>query len=903
MLADLRYRLRALLRRDTVEAELDEELRDHLERETEKLIALGHSRTDATRRARLAFGSLDDAKEQSRDARGVLAFETLVRDTRYALRILAKTPVFTAVAVLSLAIGIGANTAVFSVVNAIWLKPLAIRDPGSLVMVSPDDRIQECDYPLANAFRARTDVFADLAGVGVTQRSNISIGGDPNAVEPRPAGIHMVTGNYFALLGVSAALGRVIGPDDDRLAGGHPVVVISDAYWRRRFAADAAVVGRTLGLNGLIYTVIGVAPATFTGDVLGRPAELWMPVMMQAQIMVERPGLLTNPRPPWLRMLARLAPGVTPERAAAMLTTMYQQTLMDRIPLRQTILTSAEVARERMLILPAGRGYSGARAAIARPVLITWGLVALVLLLASVNVAGLLLARAMTREREIATRLAIGAGRARIARQLLTEGMTLAAISGALGVAAAWFGIRSLENVVHSGADPLSFDVSPDGRVLVVTLVICLLTGLVAGLAPALRANRTSLVPSLIGSRDVGHRGRLARFGLGPSLVVTQVALSLTLVVAAGLLTRTLLNLRDRDVGFDRSRILLAWASPSQAGLVKDRLAPLYGAALTELSGLPGVRSVAVSSRGVLGSSATGSPIRVPGYVARPTDDYFVGWNLVTPNFFVTTGIRIVAGRAFTSGDIAGSQQVAIISQSLASHYFGIENPVGKRFGIRIADDFPLEVVGVARDVVDQSLHESSAVDMIYLPYAQDIAHLSEMCVIVRTEGPPPAFAESVRRTLRQVESSLPVLSVVSMDDHVAAALVQERLITILAGVFGALALGLASIGLYAIIAQSVSARTSELAVRVALGGSPKSVVSLILSESLMVVAAGIVAGIAITMAAVRAIAHQLFGVSAFDPATVIGAIVIMTGATGLAAMIPALRAARTDPIAALRAG
>jgi predicted permease len=334
--------------------------------------------------------------------------------------------------------------------------------------------------------------------------------------------------------------------------------------------------------------------------------------------------------------------------------------------------------------------------------------------------------------------------------------------------------------------------------------------------------------------------------------------------------------------------------------MVKARLASLYDEAMSGLATIPGVRSVAVSSRGILGNSGSGSPIRVPGYIARPTDDYYVGWNIVTPNFFETTGISLVAGRAFTGTDVDGSQRVAIISRSLAKHYFGTDNPIGKHFGIRIADDYPLEVVGVANDAVDLSLR-ADGVDMIYLPYRQDVEHMLEMCVVVRTNGPPSLLAEPVRRALHTVDSALPVLSVESMEGQVTRTLVQERLIALLAGLFGVLALSLASIGLYAIVAQSVATRGSELAVRVALGGSPQSIVSLILSESLSVVIVGIVAGIVSAQLAVRAISSQLFGVSRFDLPTLAAATLLMCAAAAVAAWVPALRAARTDPNIALR--
>jgi predicted permease len=579
---------------------------------------------------------------------------------------------------------------------------------------------------------------------------------------------------------------------------------------------------------------------------------------------------------------------------------MYRQILTDRFVTKQTMTTAADIAKNSLEVTSAARGYAPERLTITRPIFIVWGIVGLVLVIACVNVAGLMIARATTREREIATRLAIGAGRWRITRQLLAEGMLLAALGGGAGMLVAWAGVQSLDRVVNSGLDPLTLNIAPDVRVLGVTISVCVLTGLLCGLAPALRVSRLSLVPSLKSMQSTSLRPRRGRLGLGQTLVVAQVGLSLALVVAAGLFARTLVNLEHQSVGFDRSRVLLAWAAPTQAGLTKARLADLYDAAIDRVGRLPGVRAVAVSSRGILGPVGSGSPIRVPGYVARPTDDYFVSWNIVTPAFFSTAGIQLLAGRDFGPLDVASGQRVAIVSEALAKHYFGGESPIGKRFGMRNGTDFPLEVIGVAHDAVDMSVRSGGA-EMIYLPHRQDAEHMGEMCVIVRTDGPPAALAEAVRRALHDVDSALPVVSVSAMDEQVSRTLVEERVIALLSGLFGALALALAAVGLYAIVAQSVATRSPELAIRLALGGAPGDVLGLILRESLSVVGIGIVVGLAGARFAARSIANQLFGVSTFDPWTIGVAVILMLFAATLAAWAPARRAALTDPMNALR--
>ena len=894
---------RRLVWRRAFEEDIRQELESHVMYRADDLMRHGISDVESLRIAHAEFGSLGAYRSDVREASGfrVVAFvESIIDDARYSVRAGARTPAVAAIAVLSLAVGIGANTAVFSVVNAMWFKPLPIRAPQELATYTVAAGLSGIDYPTVRGFMARPDVVGAVAAVAQTDRSNISIGGVASSEDPRPATVHLVSGNYFSLLGVRAARGRTIQPYDDTDPGAHPVVVISDAYRRRRFADDTLVVGRTLRLNDVAYTIVGVAPRGFVGDVVGGPADLWIPIAMTGQVVIDRPNLLTNPNPPWVRMLTRIPPGSSLAAMQQRATALYRRILEARLGSALTADQQADVMRRVMLALPAAHGFTGGDDfAVGSPLTLVWAIVLMLLVLSCTNVAGLLLGRAVTREREIATRAAIGARRARIVRQLMTESATVAAAGSLIGVGAAFIALPWVARAVEASRAG-SFDLAPDSGVLITTLVTCVAATLIAGIVPAVFAGRGSLTSSLNAKMSIGGR-RLAGAAAGRLLVIGQVALSLTLVVSASLFTRSLSRLRHRDIGLDTSNLMLVWTAPMQAGIVGDQLATVYDAATARVAALPGVRSVAASSRGLLNDVYSGSPIRVPGYTPRPDDDVVVQWNLVTPSFFETTGIRLLAGRPFTIADDSGAQQVAIISRAVARHYFGSVNPIGRRFGLRRGQDFPLEIVGVAEDAIDNSLHATRGIEMVYLPYRQSTAHLTDLCLMVRTNGAASQFASSVRRALHDARASLPVVAITSVDEQLAQSLARDRVISAICDACAALAFLLALIGLYAVVAQSVASRRAEFAVRLALGASPAGVIGLVLGGSLRLIVVGVALGCGGAILAGNAFGSQLFEVGPHDPASIGAATVLLLVTGALAALGPAVRAARANPYSVLR--
>jgi predicted permease len=869
------------------------EIGEHIALETERLIAEGWTPSAAADEARRRFGNVGAARERFHDARTFALLESLGHDVRYGLRVLRRAPVVTAIAVLSLALGIGANTAVFTFVNAVLFKALAVQDPARLVWVSGDPRFPTMSYPVVARFRALPDVFAGVAAVNSLDRSNVVI--DHQPADPRSVRVHLVTGDYFALFGVHAAKGRTITMDDERALGAHPVVVISDSYWRSRFDHRPDVLGHTLTLNATIFSVVGVAPPSFTGEELGEPADVWIPIMMQSEVMIERPNIVMTPRL-WVRMLARLNPAVTAAQAAARATQFYRSVLVESGPGREP-LTPAQAATFQITLNSETRGYAPSRRDASDPIVVAWVIVGLVLAIACVNVTGLLLVRAAAREREITTRLAIGASSSRIARLLLTEGALIGAAASVLGIAIAFIGVRWLDHVATSGMTTYKLSLVPDARVLGLTLGVSLVAMFAIGLGPAYRAARLSVATGLKASAT---RGVTSRARLGKTLAVAQVALALVLLVAAGLFSRTLVELERQDTGFDREHILEAFTAPEQANLSGTRLAALYDAVAQHVSVLPDVRDVVVSSRGLLSQCAGMVRTTVPGRQTRPDNPDFVAYNITMPGFFRAAGMQLVAGRDFDAGDVAGHQRVAVISESMSRHYFGTRNAIGMRYGTARDEGAPIEVVGIARDAKDASLRDAD-VDMMYLPYRQSMRGLNQMRVIVRTRGDPATLAPAVRRILHDLEPTLPVTSVEPIRAQMGRSIAMERFTALVSLFFGAVALFLAALGVFALVSHTVVARTSEIGIRMALGGTRVGVLQMIARENLMVVGAGIAVGVVLAMFAARAITARLFAVSPTDPSTFIGAAAVMLVTALVALIVPATRATRVDPAVSLR--
>jgi len=829
--------------------------------------------------------------------------DEVFQDLRFGLRMLLKHKGFTAITALTLALGIGANTAIFSVVDALLLKNLPVRDPEQLVMFSyPGGEVKGFSFPYSmfEQFRDQAQAFSGMFAITECERSNIRVAnGDP---DPGSARIQLVSGSYFSVLGVGAALGRTLTPEDDRAPGGHPVIVISSGYWRRRFANSPDVVGQTLTINRTAYTIIGVASPGFSGEKTGHPADLWIPIAMQSQVMAERPGLL-NGRPiaGGVRVIARLKPGVSAQQALPQTEALFRQIRLAQVGPNPPPDVLEDIAKTRLELQPEKRGYALERAYFSKPLLILTIIVGLVLLIACANVATLLLARASARQKEIATRMALGAGRARVFRQLLTESMMLALLGAALGLVLAYWVTAGLLKAVASGVTPLYLEAPPDMRIFGFTALVCLTSGILSGLAPALRATRVPLVASLKDglSSNASSRASSRRIGLSGALVVLQVALSLLLLVGAGLFVSSLRNLKAIDLGYDRESVLLVRTAPGQSGRTGATLSNLYDTVEQRLSRLPGVLSVSVSTRGLLSNNDDGSPIIVEGYTPRHNDEYFIAWNLVGPKFFSTVGMRLLAGREFEPQDNETSSRVAIINESFASHYFGRQNPIGKRVDTRGRG--AAEIIGVVRDAKYNNLRERD-VKMIYRPWRQDPAHLMEESYIVaRTLADPTAVAASLRQALREIDPTLPIISIDSVEQQLERTLTQERLIALLSSLFGLLALLLTATGLYGILAYSVARREKEIGIRLALGAAPANVLGMVLRENLRLALIGVAIGIPLTLGATRLVAGLLFGVRTTDPMTLAMAVLGLLTITLIASYFPARRAAKVDPMEALR--
>src|SRR5258706_7910811 len=866
------------------EQDLDREIRAHLlaEADDEQLSS------DAAQRA---FGNTTLIKEMVREMWGWSSVERFLQDLRYGLRLMARSPGFTAVAVLSLALGIGANTAIFSVFDALLLRTLPVRHPEQLITLTRTDGKRTGDsisYPMFQNFRNLRQVFSDMSAVYQTAQSNVMVNGPGGGLDDGTVVVGLVSGSYFPMLGVKPSTGRLLTPDDDILLSGHPVTVLSYNYWQRRFGGARDVPGRTLSFNNTTYTILGVAAKGFAGEVIASPTDLWVPMAMESQVIPDRPGLLTNQSSMWTRVIGRMHPGMSPQQAQPLLQVTFQQLLLERAGSGASPQTLQQLAEQRIQLEAAGRGFAVQREVFAQPLKILLIVVAVVLLIACANIANLLLARSAARQREMAVRLAIGAGRSRIVRQLLTESVLLATMGGALGLLIAKWGTKILLDLAASGRAPMRLDVHPDMRILGFTAALCVLTGIVFGLAPASSASKISLT-SALNERGAGSGNIRRRFGLGKLLVISQVALSLLLLIGAGLFVGTLRNLKSQDLGFDREHVLLIWTAPARSNGQGGPLARLYDAVQERISSLAGVTSVSPSRNGLLSGFIGIRQVSVEGYAAQANEDMGVQWSLIAPKFFETVGMRLLLGRGITPRDSENAPKVAIINESMARDFFPGQNPIGKRFAMGRDEGYPVEIVGVVQDSKYFSLRDKRT-RMMYLPYRQDLAHLTGMCVAVRTLGDAPGLVSRIREELRNIDPALRIQKIETTEDQVNATIVEDRLVAVISGFFGLLAVLLACLGLYGVMSYTAARRTNEIGIRLALGATRASVLGMVLRESLLLVLAGIVIGVPLALAASRLISGLLFGVSATDPATISMASMLMIVVAGMAALGPAPR-------------
>ncbi len=926
-LREIASRIRGLFARD-FDDDLDEELRCHLEMLIEENIGRGMNPAEARRAARRSFGGVTQTKEAFRDQRGLPIVETTIQDLRYGFRMLRKNPGFTAVAVVTLALGIGANSAIFSVLDAVMLQTLPVRNPRQLLLVRWTAKdwppiVQDLEgsnrkdpesggwlsesvpYPMFEGLRSQSTTLSDVFAFSANINGfNVQFEGTPHSAASEP-----VSGNYFSGLGVQTVLGRPILPSDD-VATAPPVAVVSYNFWKSKLGGDDSVVGKPIAINSLPFTIVGVAPPRFFGTQPGEDNDLWVTLRMFPRLVraldfggPPKPGSdaeaaaaahWENASTWWLVVMGRLKPGVSEVQARAEIDVIFNQSV-------DAMITSDEQKENRpALNLAAGnKGLDQLRRRFSEPLFVLMGAVGLVLLIACANVAGLLLARATARQKEIAVRLSLGARRLRLIQQLLTESLLLAAIGGTLGLLLSlWMG-KLLVALVASGRQSITLPLEVNGRMLIFTAGVAVLTGVLFGLAPAFSATRMSLT-GVLKEGGAGNRLGARRSRLSKALVAAQVALSLVLLVGAGLFLRTLQKLESVPLGFEREGLLLFSVAPGLNGYKGAVLAEYYRQVQERITAIPGVSAVTFSAHGPIGDGSSSSSIRIPG-VTTGKERFDLNRHLVGPAYFATLGIPTLTGRVLDERDNAAGPQVAVVNQTLARNAFGDDNPLGKilSFG-NAAKPRDFQIIGVVGDAKYHDLREP-APPTAYFSHLQAIDSASFMTFQVRTRTEPESVVAAVRNEVAEVDANIPITKIDTLLQRIDKALLFERMFSRLTGSFALLALVLVCVGLYGTMSYFVARRTNEIGIRMALGAPAGGVFRMVLGEGLKLTSAGVVIGLAGAALGTRLISSALYEVPALDPLTfvVVAALLIAVGL--IACYIPARRAMKVDPMVALR--
>jgi predicted permease len=839
----------------------------------------------------------------------------MLHDLKFAWRMLLKSPGFATMAVLSLALGIGANAAIFSLLDAVVLKTLPVKHPEQLVFVEQAEapqfkRSSKITLAAFEHLRKQNHVFTDVSFFSYSIRINASVDSQAEVVEGQP-----VSGNFFSVLGVDAVAGRIFTDGDDRETGDQAVAVISYSYWRRRFALSPLTVGQTVSLNNTPFTIIGITPPDFYGAIVGNAPDVFVPSAVAEKILPRRNRF----RDDWLPfVMGRLKPGINEQQAGPALTLLLQQSSLAEAGTELTSQEREAIQRESIRLLSAQQGFNTLRQQFSAPLVLLMAVVGLVLLIACANVANLLLARAATRRKEIALRLALGASRFRLVRQLFAESLLLALMGGGLGLLLAAWSRSLILAVVSSGRNPmtsgarLSLNVPLDGRIVGFTAVVSLLTAVLFGLAPAWEAARAELSPIL--KDNAGGHGGSGRFRWGSTFVIGQVALSLTLLVGAGLLVRSLSKLRSVDLGFQRDNVLLFSVDPELIKYQRPQIAALYKQMLEHIGSVPGVQSVSLARQGLLGGGGTQGSIKVPGRTLRADEGRYtqVGDDLewdapylsqVGPDFFKTLGMTILRGREFGLLDNETAPKVAVVNEEFARYYFGTADVLGQHFD-RGADDGGLtEIVGVVKDAKARSIREQPP-RSFYVPFLQDQNAWRETTFEVRTLNEPLDVVPAIRREVQTIDRNVSIFRVRTLATQVDESLGQERLVTTLATLFGALAVLLSCAGLYGVLSYSVSRRMQEIGIRMALGAGQRNVLGMIVKQGMTLTLIGVMLGLGASFVVTRYLGSRtslLFGVEPRDPLTfgVVTALLIVVGL--VACYIPARRATKVDPLEALR--
>ena len=851
------------------------------------------------------LGNLTLAAEDARGEMGWISLERLAQDVRYGLRSMRRDVLFATAAIASLALGIGANTAIYSFLDSVLLRPLPVADPDSLVIMKwhakaytlashgiswstegshSDPGIgtvsSSFPYPALKVFQDRPDVLANAFGYFVGPGLSVTV---ENATESLLG--HYVTGGYFQGMGVAPVAGRLLQPSDDDPAPAS-VAVVSHRFATRRFGVPQTAVGKTVRVNDEPFTIVGVAPAGFFGAEPGAVPDVYLP--MQASSFGR--DVRRDEHVYWVELMGRLAPGVTLAQAQARLGAAFQQFVA-----ASAVNEAQRLDLPQLQIQEGATGLDSLRRKYALPIYMLMIMVGLILVIACSNIANLLLARSAARRREIAIRLSVGASRGRVIGQLLTESVLLSSIGGALGVALAWWGIRVLTALLSNGRENFTLHAALNWNVLAVTVGLSLLTGVFFGLAPALQATRVDLAPAL---KDAGARGTpnpRRRLGLGWALVVMQMAFSLLLLVSAALFDRTLASLHAIPLGFNREHVLLFAIRPSAVGYEGSTATRLFESVREQLSQLPGVRDVGISSRPLPMGGGTMAPVSIDGVPQDATSRHAVITS-VGPGFFKTMEIPIVTGREFTVRDNASAPRAAIVNRRFVAAH-GLTNPIGR---VLTLDDERYQVVGVADNALAFSLKEDGR-SAVYFCYLQSTRTVSQMTYEIRTTGDPMALAGPVRQVIREADSRLAIQDMKTQGAHIDQAISTEITLARLCSVFAAVALLIACVGLYGTVAFNVARRTIEIGIRSALGASRRRIVWMVLRDVLLMAIVGLAIGIPLALAGSRYVKSFLYGVPPNDPSAIAGAVVLLLGAGLLAGFVPARRASRIDPLTAIR--
>jgi predicted permease len=829
----------------------------------------------------------------------------LLRDFLYSLRVLRKSPVFLAVSVLSLALGIGANTAIFTLIHQLILQPLPVKDPEQLVMLAGrgkhyggNNGRDRLSFPMYQEIRDKNEVFS---GMFCTYPNMVSASFQGRT---ELIGADFVSGNYFPVLGVSAAVGRVFTASDDLIQGGHPLAVLSHGYWRARFNADRGIVGKQIVVNGRSLTIIGVSAAGFDGVEPGRAPQIRIPITMKDDLpRIANFSRLNSDRFRWVEAFGRLKPNVTLEKAQAGLQPLFHQILNREVtekPFAQASpFVKQQFLRMWMEVMPGSKGRSELRRQYSKPLLALMAIVGLVLLIACSNLANLLIARASARQKEIAVRLALGAARVKLIRQLLVETLVLAAIGGALGVGLAVLVDRALLGFLPARHIPLSLSATPDWTVLGFTCAISLLASFVFGLVPALQSTRPQLADTLKDQAGAVIRGGSA--GLRKGLVVAQVSLSLLLLVGAGLFLQSLRNLKTLSPGFEVRNLLAFDVDPTLTRYDPTSASDYYRRLHDTLDALPGVESHAFAVVPVLENDEWDNWVTIEGYTPKQDERPDPHMQYASPGFFKTLKIPVLLGRDFTIRDVTGAPKVGIVNQKFVKRYLGDANPLGRHIGMGIdpGTKTDIQIVGVVGDTKYENMRDEMPYEL-YIPSEQK-SFANGGTVYVRAPGDPVRLFDSLRTAVRGVDSDVPMYDMRTVEDQVEISLLSERLLATLSSVFGCLAALLAALGLYGVIAFMVARRTREIGIRMALGARQASVLWMVMSETLALAGIGVVLGLGGAYAATRLIQAQLFGVAPTDLLTMIAASLGIAAVTMLAGYVPARRATVIDPLTALR--